>query len=89
MGGELQCRKAATGKPVHGAVIACVYELMDKFYFNECIGRDMNYQKYKYYYYYIFIMQIKRVTLSKIWLREKLEIKTIQPTKYLKWTTKF
>ena len=54
--------------------------MMNKFYFaNEVIDRDMRYKK----------IQIKRVTLNQIWLREPLEIQTIQPTKYLKWTTEF
>ena len=34
-------------------------------------------------------IQIKKVTLNQIWLREPLEIQTIKPTNHLKWTTEF
>ena len=33
--------------------------------------------------------KLKQSYLNQIWLREPLEILTIQPTKYLKWTTEF
>ena len=54
---------------------------MNKFYFTNERGHRQGHKLQK--------IQMKWVSLNQIRLKEPMEIQTIQPIKYLKWTTEF